>query len=99
MRALAATDVPVPPALLLCDDASVIGTPFFIMGCVEGRVFRQPGFGSALDENSLERAGPSEPKLPRTYVLLVLGIVALAAVVLGRAVFERSYFLKATWLL
>ena len=42
MRALAATDVPVPPALLMCDDASVIGTPFFIMGCVEGRVFRQP---------------------------------------------------------
>lgn len=42
MRALHATDVPVPPALLMCDDASVIGTPFFIMGCVEGRVFRQP---------------------------------------------------------
>ena len=42
MRALAATDVPVPPALLLCDDAGVIGTPFFLMGCVAGRVFRQP---------------------------------------------------------
>ena len=42
MRALALTDVPVPPTLLMCDDASVIGTPFFIMGCVEGRVFRQP---------------------------------------------------------
>jgi aminoglycoside phosphotransferase (APT) family kinase protein len=27
---------------LMCDDASVIGTPFFIMGCVDGRVFRQP---------------------------------------------------------
>jgi len=34
--------VPVPPMLLMCDDASVIGTPFFIMGCVDGRVFRQP---------------------------------------------------------
>ena len=42
MRALAATGVPVPPALLMCDDATVIGTPFFIMGCVDGRVFRQP---------------------------------------------------------
>lgn len=42
MKALAGTGVPVPPALLMCDDASVIGTPFFIMGCVEGRVFRQP---------------------------------------------------------
>jgi aminoglycoside phosphotransferase (APT) family kinase protein len=42
MKALAGTGVPVPPVLLLCEDASVIGTPFFIMGCVEGRVFRQP---------------------------------------------------------
>ena len=42
MRALAGTGVPVPPTLLMCDDAGVIGTPFFIMGCVDGRVFRQP---------------------------------------------------------
>ena len=42
MKALAGTVVPVPPALLMCDDASVIGTSFFIMGCVDGRVFRQP---------------------------------------------------------
>ena len=42
MKALGGTQVPVPPALLLCDDATVIGTPFFIMGCVDGRVFRQP---------------------------------------------------------
>ena len=50
MRALAATGVPVPPALVLCEDATVIGTPFFLMGCVEGRVFRQPhlpGVGAA----------------------------------------------------
>ena len=26
----------------MCDDESVIGTPFFVMGCVDGRVFRQP---------------------------------------------------------
>lgn len=42
MSALASTDVPVPPPLVLCEDAAVIGTPFFVMGCVEGRVFRQP---------------------------------------------------------
>ena len=42
MKALAGSGVPVPPALLLCEDASVVGTPFFIMGCVDGRVFRQP---------------------------------------------------------
>ena len=42
MSALWDTGVPVPPMLLMCHDASVIGTPFFVMGCVAGRVFRQP---------------------------------------------------------
>ncbi len=42
MKALAATNVPVPPALHLCGISGVIGTPFFVMGCVEGRVFSQP---------------------------------------------------------
>lgn len=41
MKALAGS-VPVPPMLMMCDEASVIGTPFFVMGCVDGRVFRQP---------------------------------------------------------
>jgi len=39
MRALAGTAVPVPPTLLLCEDRSVIGTLFYVMEKVEGRVF------------------------------------------------------------
>jgi aminoglycoside phosphotransferase (APT) family kinase protein len=39
-QALAATDVPVPRVDLLCEDPDVIGTPFFVMDHVEGRVFR-----------------------------------------------------------
>jgi aminoglycoside phosphotransferase (APT) family kinase protein len=39
-RALEGTDVPVPRAYFLCEDASVIGTPFYVMDYVEGRVFR-----------------------------------------------------------
>ena len=42
ISALASTGIPVPPALLICEDPSLVGTPFFIMGCVDGRVFRQP---------------------------------------------------------
>jgi aminoglycoside phosphotransferase (APT) family kinase protein len=38
MRALAGSPVPVPPARLLCEDAAVIGTPFFVMDHVQGRV-------------------------------------------------------------
>ena len=39
MAALAGTAVPVPPVRLLCEDDGVIGTPFFVMDQVDGRVF------------------------------------------------------------
>lgn len=38
MSALQDTDVPVPRTHLLCEDDAVIGTPFFVMEHVEGRV-------------------------------------------------------------
>jgi aminoglycoside phosphotransferase (APT) family kinase protein len=38
MKALEKTDVPVPEMLLLCEDDTVIGTPFFVMEYVHGRV-------------------------------------------------------------
>jgi aminoglycoside phosphotransferase (APT) family kinase protein len=41
ISALAATDVPVPRAMLFCDDAAVVGTPFYVMERLEGRVFHQ----------------------------------------------------------
>jgi len=37
--ALEHTGVPVPRPRLLCDDAAVIGTPFYVMDYVTGRVF------------------------------------------------------------
>ena len=43
MTALAGTGVPVPRALHLCEDPDVIGTEFFLMDMVEGRVFHDPG--------------------------------------------------------
>lgn len=39
MGALADTAVPVPKMLLLCEDPEIIGTPFFLMEYVQGRVF------------------------------------------------------------
>lgn len=41
MSALGQAGVPVPPMLLLCEDAGVIGTMFYVMGFVEGRHFWQ----------------------------------------------------------
>ena len=40
MTALAGTDVPVPRTYALCEDESVNGAPFYIMGFVDGPVLR-----------------------------------------------------------
>lgn len=42
MKALAATDVPVPRMLVLCEDEGVIGTAFFVMDYLDGRIFWDP---------------------------------------------------------
>jgi len=42
MKALAATDVPVPKMHALCEDPEVIGTAFFVSDYVEGRVLWDP---------------------------------------------------------
>lgn len=42
ISALAGTGVPVPRTYVYCDDPAVIGTAFFVMECVHGRVFRDP---------------------------------------------------------
>jgi aminoglycoside phosphotransferase (APT) family kinase protein len=39
LTALGTTDFPVPPTILFCDDVSVVGTPFYLMERLEGRVF------------------------------------------------------------
>ena len=38
LNALARTDVPVAPVHGICADEDVIGTPFFVMGLIEGRI-------------------------------------------------------------
>lgn len=42
ITALRDAPVPVPRTHAYCDDASVIGSPFFVMDCVEGRIFWDP---------------------------------------------------------
>jgi aminoglycoside phosphotransferase (APT) family kinase protein len=42
LSALAESDVPVPRAHLSCEDPDVIGTPFYVMDYVAGRIFRSP---------------------------------------------------------
>ncbi|CAN7772134.1 phosphotransferase family protein [Variovorax sp. LjRoot84] len=50
LRALAGTDVPVPRTVLYCDDRAVVGTPFYVMEKLEGRVmpnYALPGVAPA----------------------------------------------------
>lgn len=42
ISALRDTGVPVAPARHLCEDPSIIGTPFYVMDYVEGRIFPHP---------------------------------------------------------
>lgn len=42
IKALAGSDVPVAHAYCLCEDNDVIGSAFYIMDCVEGRVLWEP---------------------------------------------------------
>ncbi len=54
LRALAGSDVPVPKALHLCTDESVIGSMFYIMSFEQGRIFWSP----ALPEAWLQQRRP-----------------------------------------
>lgn len=39
LKALWKSSVPVPEALCLCEDATVLGTPFYVMRYLKGRIF------------------------------------------------------------
>ena len=47
INALRDSAVPVPRTLLLCEDESIIGTAFYLMEMVEGRVFHDAGMPGA----------------------------------------------------
>jgi len=42
LRALRSTEVPVPRAHLICEDLDVIGSPFYVMEHMPGRIFWNP---------------------------------------------------------
>lgn len=47
MSALAATPVPVPEMLHYCTDPAIVGTPFYVMQRVDGRVFHDSRLAAA----------------------------------------------------
>ena len=51
LSALAPTNVPVPTPVALCEDESVIGSMFYIMEYLEGRIFWDPALSEVNDED------------------------------------------------
>jgi aminoglycoside phosphotransferase (APT) family kinase protein len=56
IAALADTEVPVAPAIGLCEDEAVNGDPFYVMGWVEGPILRSKAEVSAFPEAADRRA-------------------------------------------
>lgn len=76
-RALAGTSVPVPPMLALCEDDSVIGSMFYVMGHVAGRSFVDP----SMPDLSPSERGAVVGEMAR--VLAAIHAVDVEAVGLG----------------
>jgi aminoglycoside phosphotransferase (APT) family kinase protein len=86
--ALAGSDVPVPKARLYCADRSVIGTEFFVMEYVEGRIF----WDATLPEASAGERRAIYAEMAR--VLSALHRVDYAAVGLGGYGKPGNYFAR-----
>jgi aminoglycoside phosphotransferase (APT) family kinase protein len=55
VAALAGSDVPVAPAVALCEDPAVLGVPFAVVGHVDGVVLRSQDDLAALSDEEVDR--------------------------------------------
>ncbi|KAK4629031.1 putative acyl-CoA dehydrogenase IBR3 [Fulvia fulva] len=51
IKSLQDTDVPVPKAICLCEDDNVVGTAFYIMSFLNGRIFADPAIPDVSPEH------------------------------------------------
>jgi len=58
IHALENTDVPVPKAYCLCEDPSVVGTPFYIMEFLDGRIIIDASLPDVSPEERNEMCVP-----------------------------------------
>ena len=63
INALGKTDVPVPKAYCLCEDGSVVGTAFYIMEFLDGRIYEDPSLPGVTPEERMEMYGPTAGSL------------------------------------
>jgi len=87
IKALKNTDVPVATAYCLCEDDAVIGSMFYVMDCLEGRIFWDPTLPEVPD-----RAGRRAVYEEMNRVLAALHGVDIEAVGLGDFGKPGNYF-------
>ena len=58
IHALEKNDVPVPKAYCLCEDESVVGTPFYIMEFLDGRIIEDAAMPDVTPEGRTEMSVP-----------------------------------------
>lgn len=51
LHALEKTDVAAPKTYILCEDDDIIGTPFYIMEYLDGRIFEDPAMPGVSAED------------------------------------------------
>lgn len=44
--------IPIPEPIVLCEDVGVIGTPFYIMEFLDGRIFTDPRMPDVVDQGA-----------------------------------------------
>jgi aminoglycoside phosphotransferase (APT) family kinase protein len=86
LAALGRTDVPVPEVLAFCDDAEVIGAPFYVMRRLHGLVPHDPGVLAHLTREEACAAGDDFVR-----VLKAIHAVDIDAVGLGDAAKRTGY--------
>src|SRR4051812_7592987 len=86
LLALRDTNVPVPEVLGFCDDADVIGAPFYVMRRLHGLVPHDPGVLAHLPEAEARAAGEDFVR-----VLKAIHAVDIDAVGLGDAAKRTGY--------
>src|SRR3954468_7583558 len=89
IAALGPTDVPVPPAIGLCTDESVNGSPFYVMEFVDGLVVRDLATAQTLAPEQCRRAGESIAD-----TLAAIHAVDLDAVGLGELGRKEGYIAR-----
>ncbi|KAJ7782630.1 kinase-like domain-containing protein [Mycena metata] len=81
--------VPVPEPIILCEDKSVIGTPFYVMEFIDGRIFTET---TMPEVNAKDRREWYALALRQSPALAALGSISPAAVGLSTFGPSSAYF-------